>query len=205
MKLPVPFPDSSDGRRPGPDTGFTLPEVLMATMVFMFMVGGIIAANLFGLRMFQVTQTKLNVTTWSRETVGKIADEVRSCNSVWIGNISTNGVFEWLLDGETQQGTGLFIYPTTDTNSYIVYFVNPSDETFRQTVATPSGTNTVILASSVTNTIVFTAQDLSGNVLTNNQNNRVIHLDLEFYQPERFMVGADYYKLETSVTRRALQ
>ena len=72
-------------------------------------------------------------------------------------------------------------------------------------MATPGGTNTVILADSVTNTMVFTAQDFSGNVLTNNQNNRVIHLTLEFYQPARFMLGADYYKLETSMTRRALQ
>jgi len=205
MKLPVPFPDSGHNRGPGPDTGFTLPEVLMATMVFLFMVGGIIAANLFGLRMFQVTQTKLNVTTWSRETVGQLADEVRSCNSVWVGNISTNGVFETLLDGETQQGSGLLIYPGTNTTNYIVYFVNPADETFRQTVASASGTNTVILADSVTNTITFSAQDFSGNVLTNNANNGVIHLTLEFYQPERFMLDADYYKLETSVTRRALQ
>ena len=52
--------------------------------------------------------------------------------------------------------------------------------------------------------MAFCAQDFSGNVLTNNQNNQVIHLTLEFYQPARFMQGADYYKLETSMTRRAL-
>lgn len=205
MKLPVPCIGSGRGRWSRPDTGFTLPEILVATTVFLFMVGGIIAANLFGLRMFQVTQTKLNVTTWSRETVGQLADEVRACNSVWIGNITTNGVFETLLDGETQQGTGLLIYPGTNTTNYIIYFVNSSDETFRQTVATSNGINTVILADSVTNAITFSAQDFLGNVLTNNANNRVIHLTLEFYQPERFMLGADYYKLETSVTRRAME
>ena len=86
------------------------------------MVGGIIAANLFGLRMFQVTQTKLNVTTWSRQTVGQITAEIHACNAVWVGNITTNSVFEGLLDGETQQGTALLIYPTTDTNSYIDLF-----------------------------------------------------------------------------------
>jgi hypothetical protein len=42
-------------------------------------------------------------------------------------------------------------------------------------------------------------------VLTNNQNNRVIHLTLEFFQKPRQGVVADYYKLETSVTRRALE
>ena len=72
-------------------------------------------------------------------------------------------------------------------------------------MSAPSGTNTTILADSVTDTMVFKAQDFSGQVLTNSQNNQVIHLTLEFYQPEHFMVGPDYYKLETSVTRRAVQ
>ena len=62
----------------------------------------------------------------------------------------------------------------------------------------------VILADSVTNTLVFSAQDLSGNVLTNIENNPVIHLTLEFYQPARFLLDADYYKLETSMKRRVV-
>jgi hypothetical protein len=201
MKLPI--PSANRRRGPVPDAGFTLPEILVATTVFMLTVGGIIAANLFGLKMFQITQAKLNVTTWARQTTDKITSEVRACNSVWIGNVTSNGVFEALLDGETQKGTGLLIYPEANTTNYIIYFVDPSDQTFRRT--THQRDTAEILAESVTNTLVFTAQDLSGTVLTNNQNNRVIHLTLEFYQPERFMRGADYYKLETSVTRRALQ
>jgi prepilin-type N-terminal cleavage/methylation domain-containing protein len=189
-----------------PVRGFTLPEILIATTVFLLMIGGIIAANMFGLRMFQVTETKLNVATWSRETTDKISSEVHACDTVLVGNVnSTNGDFEELLDGEAQQGNGLLIYPTTNTDNFTIYFVNSPDETFRQTVAAPGGTNTVILADSVTNAMVFSVQDYSGNVLTNNQNNRVIHFTLEFYQPARFMQGADYYKLETSMTRRALQ
>lgn len=187
-----------------PDKGFTLPEILIATAVFLLMLAGIFAANLFGLRMFQINETKLNAITWSRQTVEQITTEIHSCNSVSVGNI-TNGVFEGLLNGETQQGSALLVYPTTNINTFTIYFVDPSDETFRQTVATPSGTNTVILADSVTNSMAFSAQDFSENVLTNNLNNRVIHLTLEFYQPALFMVDADHYQMETSVTRRALQ
>src|ERR1700690_1189814 len=187
MKLQVPFSGWGRGPGPRPDQGFTLPEILIAMTVFLLMVGGIIAANLFGLRMFQVTATKLNATTWARETGEQITGEIRSWNSISILNVDTNGYFEGLLDGETQQGNALQIYPTADTNSFTIYFVNSPDETFRQIVVTSSGTNTVILADSVTNTVVFTAQDFSGNVLTNNLNNRVIHLTLEFYQPARFM------------------
>ena len=104
-----------------------------------------------------------------------------------------------------QQGSGLQIFPTENTNFYTLYFVNSSDATFRRRVATATGTNTVTLADSITNTIAFSAQDFSGKLLLTAANNRVIHVLLEFYQPERFLLDADYYKLETSVTRRALQ
>ncbi|HTQ51582.1 MAG TPA: prepilin-type N-terminal cleavage/methylation domain-containing protein [Candidatus Acidoferrales bacterium] len=203
MRIKVPISGSDHGRWPRPDEGFTLPEVLIAMTVFLLVIIGVVAANLFGLKMFQVTQTKLNVTTWSRETSDKITAEVHACNSVWVGNVATNGVFATLLDGEKQQGTGLLIYPTTNTTNFIIYFVNPADQTFRRTTGQPGTAE--ILADSVTNTQVFAAEDFSGNVLTNNDNNRVIHLTLEFYQPARFLLGADYYKMETSMTRRALQ
>jgi prepilin-type N-terminal cleavage/methylation domain-containing protein len=205
MKLQVPFSGSGRGRLAMPDKGFTLPEILIAMTVFLLMVGGIISANLLGLRMFQITETKLNVSRWSRETMGKITGEIHACNSVSILNVDTNGNFTGLLDGETQQGNALQIYPTTNNTSYTIYFVNSSDRTFRRTAVEPSSTSTVILANSVTNPIIFAAQDFSGNVLTNSRNNQVIHLTLEFYQPERYMEGADYYKLETSVKQRVVQ
>jgi len=201
MKLQVPFSGSDRGRLAMLDKGFTLPEILIAMTVFLLVIGGIISANLFGLSMFQITETKLNVTQWSRETIEKITGEVHACNDVQVGNV-TNGGFEGLLDGETQQGTSLLIYPTANTNNYIIYFVNLADQTFRRT---DQSSNTVILADSVTNTLAFFAQDLSGNILTNSQNNQVIHLTLEFYQPARFMQGADYYKLETSMKQRVVQ
>jgi hypothetical protein len=165
-------------------------------------VAGILAANLFGMRMVQTNETKLSATEWSRNTFGKITDQIHTCNSISILNVDTNDNFTGLLPGETQQGNALQIYPSTNTDSFTMYFVNLSDETFRRTVATPSGTNTVILADSVTNAIIFSAQDFSGNVLTNNQNNQVIHLTLDFYQPASYMQNSYYYQLETSVTLR---
>ena len=65
-----------------PNQGFTLPEILIALTVFTFVLAGIIAANLFGLRMFQANEAKLNATEWSRNTFGKITDEIHACTSV---------------------------------------------------------------------------------------------------------------------------
>ena len=204
MKLPAPSLDSSRGGSPKPNQGFTVLELLIAATVFTLLLIGIIAANLFGLRMFQVNAAKLNATEWSRNTFGKITDEIHTCNSVSVGNMTADNIFEGLLPGEVQEGNAIEIQPTANTAVLIHYYIDSSDETFRRISSTPGDTTTNILADSVTNTIAFTAQDFSGQVLTNSQANQVIHLTLEFYQPEHFMVGPDYYKLETSVTRRAL-
>jgi len=199
MKLPVPFPGSSRHRSPRLNEGFTLPEILIAMTVFLLVVGAILSANLFGLRIFQMTNTKLQVTQWSRQTIEILMNQIHGCNSVYVGNM-TNGGFTGFLPGETQQGNSLLIYQTADTNKYIIYFVNLADQTFRRT----DQMGTVILADSVTNTLAFSAQDLSGTVLTNINNNSAIHVLLEFYQPARFMQNADYYKLETSVKQRVV-
>jgi len=202
MKLTFPF---SDGRTPAGSRGFTLPEILIALTVFLFLVIGIIFANLFGLRMFQMNETKLNVSRWSRETTEHFTDEIHTCSFVQVGYMTNGGSlsgFAQLMNGETQQGNALLIQPTTNTDNYILYFVNFADQTFRRT---DQPGNTVILADSVTNIAPFSAQDISGNVLTNIVNNQVIHLTLEFYQPQLFMQSANYYKLETAVTQRAVQ
>jgi type II secretory pathway pseudopilin PulG len=177
-------------------------EVLVAMTVFLLLIGGVVAAHLFGLSMFRLTETKLSATDDARQVIGKMTDEIRTCKSTWIGNVH-NGEFVALLDGETQQGSGLLIYPSTNPANYIIYFVNPTDKTFRRTTSQP-GSATVV-AESVTNTVVFRARDHLGNVLTNNQNNRVINVNLEFFQAQRYLQSADYYKLETAVTRRALE
>jgi prepilin-type N-terminal cleavage/methylation domain-containing protein len=193
-------PHRATGRRP--DCGFTLPELLVAISVFAFLLIGIVTANLYGLSLFRITETKINATTEARQTMGNLANEIRSCRSTWIGNVK-NGSFVARLDGEKQEGTGLLIYPTTNQANYIIYFVNPNDQTFRRTTSTPG--SATVLAGSVTNAIVFRAQDHLGNVLTNNKNNRVIQFNLEFHQPARHSQVADYFKLETAVTRRALE
>src|SRR5476649_27449 len=111
MKFQIPSSGSNRGGSITLNSGFTLPEILIALTVFMLLLAGIVSANLFGLRMFQVNQTRLQATEWSRNTFGKITDEIHTCNSVSVGNMTTNEVFEGLLPGETQQGTAIEIQP----------------------------------------------------------------------------------------------
>jgi len=208
MKISIRSLDSTRSR----SAGFTLPEVLIALTIFLFVIAGILSANLFGLRMFQANQTKLNATEWSRAVFGKMSAEIRSCDTVAIGSFTTNG-WAGLLPGELQQGNAIQILRSAGTTNSastnsVYYFLDTQDGTFRRTETVSIGAsntlNAVILAQSVTNTIIFSAQNFSGRVLTNDEN-RLIHLLLEFYEPGSFMRHPYYYRLETSMTRRALQ
>jgi hypothetical protein len=77
---------------------------------------------------------------------------------------------------------------------------------------TTNGSTAVsIVANSITNQLVFTAENFKGQVLTDNENNRVIGLTLQFYQIAYPIVQIgpgsyyDFYQLRTKITRRALE
>jgi hypothetical protein len=199
MKPSIPCLFHDEAFRSG-ELGFTLTELMVSATIFILLVGGVVSTNLFGLRIFQIEEIKLNASGQARKVVGVLMDEIHSCDTYQIGTF-TNGTFTGLALGAPQIGPALIVYPTTNTTNYIMYFVNTGDRKFRRATNVPGSTR--IVAQSVTNaTDLFRAQDYLGNVLTNMQNNTVLHLKLEFYQPGRFGVQPDYYKLETSMTRR---
>lgn len=189
-----------DGPWRSGELAFTLTELMVSAAVLILLVGGIVTANLFGLRMFQVEETKLNVSDQTRKIVGVLMDEIHSCETYQIGAF-TNGTFTGLPLGAPQIGPALVVYPTTNATNFIMYFVTTADRRFWRATSAPGSAR--VVAQSVTNAIdLFRAQDYLGDVLTNMQNNTVLHLKLEFYQAARFGVPPDYYKLETSITRR---
>jgi hypothetical protein len=198
MKLPETYFNS---RARGRTTaGFTLPEALTATALFSLLVLGVVSVNLFGLRWYQIGQTKMVATDAAREAIGRMSDELRNCNNAIVGNVS-NGIFLAPVDGEAQTGNGLLIYTSTNTNTYVIYFLNSTNQDFVR-YSTDWGTNTVI-AQTVTNTDVFEVQDCLGNVMTNNQNNRVIHCSLQFYSSLPQNPSIQTYQLQTSVAPRS--
>lgn len=184
---------------------FTLPEMMIALTVFVILTLGVISANIFGLKMFQIATVKLAATAGVRKAMGRMTDEIRVGKSTLVGSVS-NGVFAAHINGEQQSGTGIIIYPTASSTAYTLYFVNPADLSFRRTVVSgvgASNTVTTVLASQITNAVVFSAQDYLGNILTNSQKNQVIHVRLDVFRTKSFGTIADHFLLETSITPRA--
>ena len=189
-------------------TGFTLTEMMIALALLSLVVLGGIYSHLLGLRMSTIIQSKLESTAYARSALNDTRDEIRSCQTVAVGNGSRTA-FTTFATNAPRAGNALQIYPTASTNVFIRYYLDPNDQSLRRIT---SGSSTgVVVASFVTNQIAFTAEDFAGNVLTNDQDNFVIQMNLEFSQFDYAVLDArkisvvDYYRIQTRTTRRAVE
>jgi prepilin-type N-terminal cleavage/methylation domain-containing protein len=187
---------------------FTLTEILIVAALISVVLAGVIAAHMAGLRMVEITKAKLGANDEARQGISHLIEEIRTAKRVKIGS-GNLGSFAEVSVNNPQRGSAVQIYPTLQTNRFIRYFW---DEDSRRLLRTTNGASAVsIVAHSITNNVIFTAEDFNGTVLTNNENNRVIGLTLQFYQIQYPIVRIgpgnfyDFYQIRTKITRRALE
>lgn len=188
--------------------GFTFTEIMIAGTLLTVILAGMVTAHLFGMRMLEITKAKLGANDEARQAISLLMNEIRTAKLVKIGSGSLSSFSEVAVN-TPQIGSAVQIYPTISTNQFIRYFW---DENSKQLRRTTNGSSSVsIVANSITNNIVFGAEDQAGTTLTNNENNRVIALTLQFYQIQYPIVQIgpgqyyDFYQLRTKITRRALE
>jgi hypothetical protein len=187
--------------------GFTLPEAMVSATLCMVVMAGLITIYLFGLGLFGFTKPKLCASDDARAFVGAIVNELRSAHLIRIGTGGAEAFTE-VGPGKRQEGNAIQIHPTADLTRFVRYYHDASDFELKRLASELPSVHTV--AHSVSNHVVFSSEDFAGRVLTNNQNNRVIGLLLQFYQIEypvmRIQPGElyDYYQVRTKVTRRKI-
>jgi prepilin-type N-terminal cleavage/methylation domain-containing protein len=187
--------------------GHTLPELLVTMTVVLLVLAGVLAGHVFGLRLFEMNKAKLGASDDARAAIGYMVTEIRAAKLVRIGNGTATTFTEIPVD-TPQFGSAIQVYPTTSTNVFVRYF-RDTDQKLKRLPSDGSGAT--VIASCISNQVLFTAEDWSGTVLTNNENNRVIGLALQFYQLEHPTVSIgpgslyDYYQLRTKITRRTLE
>lgn len=187
--------------------GFTLAEILIAMSIFVLILGMIVATQVYGFRMFSLTRPKLAASDDARKTVGRLTDEIRSAHIVRVG-LGDAKTFKEITPGLIQIGNSLLIHPSTNTNTYIRYFWDRNARAMQR--ITDSSPKMWTIAQSVSNEWIFTAENWEGKPLTNNANNRVIGVKLDFYEtlyPKKAVgVGGfyEFYTIQTKVTRRKI-
>jgi type II secretory pathway pseudopilin PulG len=187
---------------------FTLTEIMVAMTVLMLVIAGVLTTHLFGLRMVEISKAKLGASDDARQAISLIISEVRSARTVRVGQGDLTSFTEVPMN-TLQQGSSIQVYPTLDTNQFIRYFWDVADQRLKRT--TNGATAAWVVANAITNSVLFRGEDYQGNATTNNQNNRVIALTLQFYQLmyPRVNIGPgnyyDFYQLRTRITPRTLQ
>jgi type II secretory pathway pseudopilin PulG len=190
---------------------FTLAEMLVSVGIFALLITWMVSAQIYGMRVYTLAATKLVATANGRHAMDEIRDQIRGASEVDIGNCSSDWTsFSYITNG-AQQGNALEIFPTTNSTPYLIVYLQTGGT--NQLMLYNSSLDTAQqLANYITNQIVFDAEDLWGNIQTNNVDNRVIRVTLQFSQWE-YPIGRvggtnfnsyDLYQLRSRITRRAI-
>lgn len=186
---------------------FTIAELLVVSALALLVAAMLLSAFFFGNRMWEITQTKINSTDKARQIIRLLTADVHSAKIVRVGNGGVSSFTEAALD-TPQEGNALQIYPTINTNYFVRYYRDQTDQKLKY--ITNGSLAPVVLAKSVLNSVVFRVEDFAGNVLIAKQNNCVIGLTLDFSQIEGVdvPVGPAYYyksyRIATKIAQRTL-
>ena len=199
------------GRKRIRQSAFTLVEVIIAMTIMLMVLGGVIAVQMFGMRMFQLTNAKMGASDDARKAIDFLSSEIRSAKIVKIGDGGFGlANFAECAPGQPQVGNAIQVhplYPSTNLSSFARYYWNSSTNQLQR--AENGVDNLIVVAHFVTNGTIFACEDALGNILTNNQNNRVIAMKLQIQQIQypimRIGTGNyfDYYQISTKTSPRA--
>lgn len=187
---------------------FTLPEIMTVMALFGLVLLSLISSQILGMKMYRISESKLTATAGGRRALDRVRDEIRSGKILLVGT-GGSSTFTPIADNQPHLGNAVQIYATTNTSSFVRYYLDANEDCLKRVAS--GNTNVQVIANYVTNAFAFRAEDFRGNVLTNNQNNRVIRMILEFYQWEYPTVTTgtnglyDYYRLQTRITRRTIE
>jgi len=183
---------------------FTLVEMMVVTAIFTLLVLGTVSTQVFGMRMYSISEGKLLSTGDARAALNKVSDEIRGGKILAVGTGDSSS-FTPVADYTAHTGNALQICATTDTNSFVRYFWDAGSSSLKRVVSGSGQVQT--LAANITNQVVFQAEDFQGNVLSNFADIRIIRMTLDFYKPRYVMgqAGSDFYCLQTRITRRAIE
>ncbi len=195
-------------KHPRGQIAFTLTEIMISSSLLTMVLAGVITCQLFGMNMYQLAKAKMGASDDARQSISRMVDEIRSSKILKVGggDLST---FTQDTNGAYQKGSALQIYATTNTNYFVRYYWDSTDKKLKRT--TNGSSYALIVANSISNQVVFTEEDFRGNIVTNNLNNRVVGITLQFYQIAYPVINIgpgglfDFYQLRSRVTRRVLE
>src|ERR1700733_2518932 len=145
-------------------SAFTLVEMMMTVGIYLFIfIGVMIAIQIFALRVYTLSATKLSATASGRQAMNQIRDSIREAKMLQVGTLATVGSptsFNPISGNTSAAGGALRVYSTTNMGApYTVYYLDTTTPAtnYLRMYSVNAGSNAasiVTLAGYITNTIV---------------------------------------------------
>jgi hypothetical protein len=193
-------------RSPRSPMAFTLTEVMVTLAISLLITIAVIATQLFGAQMTQLTQAKIHSSDRARQLLRLLSADIHAARLIQVGAGSQTSFVPAALD-TPQQGNAVQIYPTQDPSVFIRYFRTASDSKFKRMT---NGGSVAELAAGVANAVVFMLENHQRTVLTQPQAKAVIAVDLQFSRLENpdLPVGPTHhyksYRFQTRIVQPTL-
>src|SRR2546422_4150551 len=104
-------------------SAFTLPEIVMAMGLLVLLLGGAVASHVFGALLLEKNSSKASASAEARQNITTLTAEISSSKNVLVGTGTATSFSEPGFD-VPQQGNAVQIYPSSDTNAFILYFLD---------------------------------------------------------------------------------
>jgi hypothetical protein len=182
-------------------SGFTLTNLMVSLTIFGLVLGSMMAAHLFGLRMMELSRRQLEASDTFTRSFSPLFTDIRSAKQLRLGDGDRQSFREVPMTA-VQQGNALQIYPTRDTNLFVRYYLDSQDHVLKR--LDPLGSLTVIVQS-ITNNVLFKAEDYAGATLTNLNSFAAITITLDVTKGNPPATPAGITHLETRITSRLFE
>lgn len=176
---------------------FTFPELLTSLAIFVTVIGGIVSAQIVGLRLNARAISKTESTAASLKVLNQVGDRVLEADSAIVGNGNNHS-----FTPTGTNGNALQVFSSVNTNNYLLFFMSTNTGAFYEWNST--NPELFVLAENITNESVFQTVNFQGNVFSGNQEHYSIRMTLNFAQLNfRIPTNSyEYYTLETQMTPR---
>lgn len=180
---------------------FTLTEMMVTMAVFLLVVTAMVSLQIFGFKLNSFTSNKQVTTAHSLKVLDQIQNQIRGTpNPVFIGNFNTsNNKFTAIANG--QQAIGNAVQVSNTPTSVLTFYLNTNTHILYEL-----GSATNALASAVTNSQPFQAEDCFGNLfIAGSSGHYTVKMTLQ-YSNWLYSLPTnvyDAYRLEARATPRS--
>lgn len=169
-------------------------ELLISSGLLIVVLMALVYAQIFGLRQDELVESTVGASDQSRETIEKMARDIRGAAIEAIGNYSGT-TFSPIGNGNAMIGNAIQLYLSSTNTNCIIYYYNTNTANDWMIYRIHTGQTATIIASNLQNSCTFTGENYSGVVQSNALYRMLIHCRLDFceFQYPKTKIGTNYY------------